>query len=213
MTTAVVGTGPGAVPTTAGSPSARIGPNAILRFVEVVAAATDAGTAQALLAAAGLPYHLAALPTAMVDEREVVALHRAALERLGLALTLDYAAEAGQRTAHYLLANRIPKPAQAILRVLPPTLASRVLLGAIGAHAWTFAGSGRLHIAHGHPVTVDIVGGPIPLAGAAAISLGRYYGATFATLYRSLVSSRTRVADRIAKVGTDDACRLSLAWR
>jgi hypothetical protein len=54
----------------------------------------------------------------------------------------EVARSAGRRTADYLLAHRIPKPVQALLKALPARLAARVLLSAIARHAWTFAGSG-----------------------------------------------------------------------
>ena len=50
--------------------------------------------------------------------------------------------DAGLRTADYIIENRIPKLASALLRVMPTGIAMRVLLRAIEKHAWTFAGSG-----------------------------------------------------------------------
>ena len=123
------------------------------------------------------------------------------------------AAEAGRRTADYLLAHRIPRWAQAALRHLPAAMASRVLLAAISRHAWTFVGSGHLVVRNGRPLRIDVVGGPVATAGPASATLGRYYAATFERLYRTLVSPRARAADAIASVDGIAACRLRLEWR
>jgi divinyl protochlorophyllide a 8-vinyl-reductase len=65
--------------------------------------------------------------------------------------------EAGQRTAEYLLANRIPRPAQWLLRVLPASIGMRLLSRAMAQHAWTFAGSGHFRVRFGRPpeFTID----------------------------------------------------------
>lgn len=190
----------------------RIGPNAIIRLVEAVAAA-DGPAAAALLAAARLDYAPDRLPEEMVDEAEVVALHRALVAAFGIAAGLRLAEEAGRRTADYLLAHRIPRAAQMVLRLLPPRAASRVLLLAISRHAWTFAGSGRLAVGTGLPLAIDVVGGPLMTAGAASPTVSRYYAATFRRLYQVLVSRKTRVTDLIAAVDGVPASCLLLDWR
>jgi divinyl protochlorophyllide a 8-vinyl-reductase len=69
---------------------------------------------------------------------------------LGPAMAAEVARDAGLRTADYLLANRIPKPVQVLLKHLPAPLAARVLLSAIRRHAWTFRRQRQLH-ARGRP--------------------------------------------------------------
>ncbi|TVQ35447.1 MAG: bacteriochlorophyll 4-vinyl reductase [Geminicoccaceae bacterium] len=197
----------------ADDPIGRIGPNAITRLVEAIGDREGADRATAVLRDAGLDAYIEALPQRMVDEAHVAALYRAAVAALGEPLAVELAAEAGKRTGDYLLAHRIPKPAQALLRVLPPSLASFVLLKAIGRHAWTFTGSGRLVVGKGHPLPVDIVGGAIAAAGPAAGPLARFYAATFQRLYRELVSPRSTVEEHLADVEGTPACRLRLAWR
>ncbi|MGB5831361.1 MAG: bacteriochlorophyll 4-vinyl reductase, partial [Thiohalocapsa sp.] len=138
---------------------ARIGPNAIIRVAEALA--VRQGSADQCFAEAGLAHYLAALPTEMVDEREVIALQTALRGRLGIAEASAVSREAGLRTGDYLLAHRIPKPAQRLLRLLPPRPAAAVLLGAVGKHAWTFSGSGQFSFAIGRPVRVTIADCPI----------------------------------------------------
>jgi divinyl protochlorophyllide a 8-vinyl-reductase len=186
---------------------ARIGPNAVTRLAE--AAGDQLGTAACdrLFREAGLAHHRADPPQHMVAEGDVVALHRA-LVRLHPATAGRVAADAGTRTARYLLAHRIPRPVQAILRMLPPSLAARVLLAAIGKHAWTFAGSGRFTACVHRGVRVQVEGGPFSSHEAAEPMLA-FYRAVFAHLFTTLVSPRTQVA----KAQVDGMiCQLEMTW-
>ena len=68
--------------------------------------------------------------------------------------------EAGSRTGDYLLANRIPVWARAILKALPAAVSSRLLARAIAAHAWTFVGSGRFVCNPGEASNFEIWSNP-----------------------------------------------------
>ncbi len=186
---------------------ARIGPNAVTRLAEALGAA-----APAIFAAAGLAHRLATPPEAMVPEAEVTALHRALRAGLSPEAADRVAREAGRRTALYLLAHRIPRAMQALLRRLPPALAARLLLRAIGRHAWTFAGSGRFRILPGTPPRFAIEHGPIARAGAAAHPVCGYYAATFETLCATLVSPRARVEEIACEAMGAPACLFALRW-
>jgi divinyl protochlorophyllide a 8-vinyl-reductase len=189
--------------------TARIGPNAVTRLAEAADAALGPAATRALFGAAGLTRHLDAPPGDMVDEADVVALHRALADRHPAAAA-RIAADAGARTAAYLLANRIPRAAQIVLRLLPPALAARGLLAAIGGHAWTFAGSGDFAAAvRGGGAEVRVTGGPFAAPGAALAPMAAFYGAVFETLFRRLVSRRAAVGARAA----DGACVVALGWR
>lgn len=186
---------------------ARIGPNAVTRLAEAAAARMGDAACAALFAAAGLGHHLARPPETMVDEADVMALHRT-LAALHPAEAERIAADAGVRTARYLLGHRIPRPAQAVLRVLPPGLAARILLAAIGKHSWTFAGSGRFEARAGRDVRVRIEGGPFREPAAAAPLLA-FYESVFAHLFATLVSRRSRV-----EAGSVDGmiCQFTMTW-
>lgn len=188
--------------------ASRIGPNAVTRLAEVLTARHGAQAAADLFAAAGLSHHIAAPPERMVAEADVVALHRALAGRFP-AEAEAIAADAGARTGAYLLANRIPKPVQAVLRVAPPWLAAKVLLAAVAKNAWTFAGSGVFEARAGGGADVAVRGGPFADPGEAAAPLRAFYAAVFEHLFRALVSPRTTAA---AETG-GGAVAIRLAWR
>lgn len=190
-------------------PAACIGPNAVTRLAEALGPAR----AEAVFRAAGLMHRLREPPGRMVPEADVTALHRAMRERLGEDGAECVSAEAGRLTARYLLAHRIPRPLKTVLRLLPAGIAARVLVGAVGKHAWTFAGSGRFRVLPGRPMRVEITGGPIARAGRAAHPVCAYYAATFETLFAALVSPHTRVTEIACEASGDPACVFELRWQ
>lgn len=192
---------------------ARIGPNAITRTAEAVRAQEGEATTVAMFRAAGLDGYLRQPPEAMVDEREVVALYRALRDTLGEAPARQAARDAGDRTAAYLLANRIPRAAQMVLRALPARLASPLLLGTIRGHAWTFAGSGQFSAKAGHPVLLSIAGCPICRGAQASAPVCDYYAATFERLFATLVSARARAQEVACAARGDPACVFAIQWR
>jgi divinyl protochlorophyllide a 8-vinyl-reductase len=191
---------------------ARIGPNAIIRVAEVMRETVgEAGTAD-VFRDAGLQPYLDALPEHMVDEREVTALHHALRATLGDERARAVSHEAGLRTGDYLLANRIPRLAQRVLKVLPPRLAARVLLAAIGKHSWTFAGSGVFKAEPGNPVRVSIAGCPVCHGMTADGPICAFYAGTFERLFRTLVSRRTVVTETACQATGAPACAFELRW-
>lgn len=196
----------------AAGPVGRIGPNAITRVGEVLQRRLGAATASRLYAAAGLANYLAEPPCAMVDEAEARRLHVQLRSALGDRLAADVAREAGVATAEYLLAHRIPKAVQVVLKALPAALASRVLLKAITRHAWTFAGSGRFEAAPGRPCVLTIRDNPLCRGQASEHPVCDYYAATFEHLFRRLVHRDASVAETHCEARGDDACRFELRW-
>ena len=190
----------------------RIGPNAVTRMAQALDAAFGPATTARLFRAAGLEAHLDRPPTSMVPERDVIRLHRALRAELGDAEAAVISREAGRLTAEYLLANRIPRPVQWLLRLLPPWPAARVLLGAIGRHAWTFAGSGSFRVLPGRPLQLEIRGGPIGRAAPAIEPVCDFYTATFETLFQALVSRRSHVVETACEACGDPACLFEVRW-
>jgi divinyl protochlorophyllide a 8-vinyl-reductase len=184
----------------------RIGPNAVTRLAQALGPAR----AREVFAAAGLADRLDAPPDRMVPEAEAVALHRALRARLGEATADAVSREAGRLTAHYLLAHRIPRALQWVLRRLPGGIAARILVAAIGCHAWTFAGSGRFRVVAGRPLRLEIAGGPIARAGAATHPVCGYYAATFESLFRALAGDRARVVETACQAAGAPACVFEL---
>lgn len=192
---------------------ARIGPNAITRVAESLAAFESTATLKRIFAAAGISRHLDTPPSDMVDEREVTALHHALRGELGVGRARSVSWAAGRLTAEYLLANRIPQPAQRVLRVMPPAIASRLLLAAIGKHSWTFAGSGIFSARPGHPVILDIEGCPICRNATAPAPLCDFYAATFERLFCELVRADARVVETACSANGAKACTFEIRWR
>jgi len=186
------------------SGTARIGPNAITRVAEALVAAGCG--AEPVFARAGLTHYLAAPPESMVDEREVIALQQALRAELVPDAAAAIARDAGLRTGDYLLAHRVPKGAQRILKLLPPGPAARILLGAVGKHAWTFSGSGRFSFEPGWPVRVRIADCPICRGASADRPLCDFYSAAFERLFTTLVSRRSRVREVQCQAMGADAC-------
>lgn len=176
-------------------PDAQIGPNAI---IQVVAAARDQLSdtqANMLLREAGLDHYTAELPSKMIPEPEVASLHSALARAQSKEVALKIAADAGVRTADYLLANRIPVAAGLVLRCLPGRLSTRLLLLAISQHAWTFAGSGTFHSDSRKPVSISICDSPLFADRQAAPLADAYFRATFQRLFQVLVHRNCRCQD------------------
>lgn len=174
----------------------RIGPNALLQVFNVLDDLLGDEETKRLAGRAGLAHHVTTPPAAMVDERDVVALHQTVRTSLRADQAEMVLLQAGDRTADYILANRIPKFAQTLLRALPVRPATAILLRAIAKNAWTFAGSGQFTFQTGRPATLTLNDCP---ACFEVYPLGQpclYYTATFEGLFRALVHPGARVTDQ-----------------
>ena len=191
----------------------RIGPNAVTRVAEALSAVDGAVAAERVFARAGLLDHLRRPPQAMVPETDVARLHAALRRCLGETRARELARDAGRRTAEYLLAHRIPRPVQALLRRLPAGWAARLLLVAITRHAWTFTGSGQFDARAGMPIEITIRGNPLCRDLVSQAPACDFYAATFEHLFRSLVHPRTTVVETACEACGDDACRFRLGWQ
>lgn len=129
----------------AGAVIARIGPNTIIQLAQVLRDRHGETVASRLLVGS-TGYGLSTLPSTMVDEREAQAFVRTVMEALGERPAADLLRDAGRRTADYLMANRIPRLAQWLIRRLPRRAGLSLLLKAMQANAWTFAGSGTFTV-------------------------------------------------------------------
>ena len=203
--------------TAASSPGhiGRIGPNAITRVAEALRARLGAPGTRTLFEHAGLVAYVDAPPQAMVDEAEVIALHAALRADLGEAPARAVAADAGRRTAGYLLAHRIPRPAQRLLKWLPARLAAALLLRAIAGHAWTLAGSGAFSARvgwPGRPVVLQIEHNPLCRGLRTAEPACDFYTAVFQRLFEVLVHPRAQVVETACEARGDPACRFELRW-
>jgi divinyl protochlorophyllide a 8-vinyl-reductase len=215
----------GAHPSTEGAPQtppgddgpaqagSKIGPNAITRLAEAVTALHGAKATQALFDAAGLARHLLDPPTEMVSEDDVIALHRAGRRLYGLDSFTPIARLAGELTGDYVLANRIPRPAQRLLKLLPAPLAARLLVRAIGAHAWTFVGSGVFAFApQSGGLRLTIEDSPLARDAQAEQPVCTYYTATFERIFRVLVSPQTRIVETACAAAGAPHCEFDVRF-
>ncbi|MFN7570804.1 MAG: bacteriochlorophyll 4-vinyl reductase [Betaproteobacteria bacterium] len=192
--------------------AARIGPNAIVQLAEALRATFGAQRGADFFRAAGLAEFWSAPPQSMVDEASVLRLHRALRAEFDTATATRLARDAGRRTGDYLLAHRIPRFAQAVLKRLPAPLASRMLLTAIRKHAWTFAGSGVFTAQTGRPTWFRIADCPMCRGETSSQPLCDYYAATFERLFRVLVHPATTVAETSCQACGADACTFEARW-
>lgn len=182
---------------------ALIGPNAILQTLAPLDRHLGRSARDALLKDAGI----ARLPDghAMIPEADAVTLFRA-LVAAHPAAAPGIAAEAGEGTADYILAHRIPAPAKALLRRLPRALAARALARAIARHAWTFAGSGAFQIAARRPLTFEIAANPLAVMPGGCV----WHASVFTRLFRSLADPRTEVDEAACCARGTAACRFRI---
>lgn len=193
--------------------SGRIGPNAIIQVLDAARALETETRVRQLFGAAGIEPYIDEPPAGMVDEQEVAALHRALYSKLGSERASTIAWLAGWRTGSYILAHRIPRPAQQILRALPAPLASRVLLAAITRHSWTFAGSARVVIEPGSPASIKLFDGALSRSATEASTGCIYYAAVFERLFTALIDARIKVAETACTTTGAPACVFKISRR
>ena len=193
----------------AGSAPARglIGPNALTQLLPLLERAGGAELTERLLARAGVT----ALPdmTGLIDEAPVARLHQAMRAEVP-ALAPSLAWEAGVRTADYILAHRIPRPAQAVLKRLPARAAGPVLSRAIAKNAWTFAGSGRFEVRRGWPAVFLIHDNPVVRGERSQTPLCHWHAGVFERLFRALVTDRARAREVACCACGAPACRFEV---
>jgi divinyl protochlorophyllide a 8-vinyl-reductase len=203
--------------------AARIGPNAVTQMAAALQSRLGDSAARRVFEMAGLSVYWLWPPDRMLPEAEVARLHRTVREALGSAMARDLAVDAGRRTADYLLARRIPRGAQLVLRVMPAAWSAQVLMRAIARHAWTFAGSGRfaarpVSSADGSygPASVrwllSIADNPLCRGLHLATPACDFYAAVFQRLAEVLVHAQAQVREVACEARGDASCRFELAW-
>lgn len=181
-------------------------------MAEALTARHGACVCHAVFAAAGQAHHLDHPPRGMIEDVAVARLHRALVARLGPRGAGEIGAEAGRLTASYLLANRIPRAAQRLLRLLPGRIAAAILVRAVARHAWTFAGSGRFSFRFGDGLTLRLAGGPVCRLLATGEPACHFYAATFQRVFASVLGARTRVSELRCESAGAPACEFSVSW-
>jgi divinyl protochlorophyllide a 8-vinyl-reductase len=174
---------------------AQIGPNAIIQMVEALRRAWGLEQTRALLNSLGLGEYVDKPPQHMLPQAQVADLHLRLHGMVDARSFKSITRAAGLRTADYLLAHRIPRPVQWLLKRMPHAIAARVLCLAIARHAWTFAGSGEFSYTWAPRLVFRVRGNPLCSRIGSETPVCHYYAATFERLFRVLVNEDLRVQE------------------
>ncbi|NTU82004.1 MAG: bacteriochlorophyll 4-vinyl reductase [Chloroflexales bacterium] len=187
--------------------AARIGPNSIIQTVGAIEEERGPQETRSFLRRIGQGDFAEQLPTTMIDEIAFISLISAIRADIGVEAAGRILARSGERTADYLLANRIPAPAHAILPRLPRRLGLSLLLKAISGHAWTFAGTGRFsYKVDAKGATLSLANSPESRGMTADKPICRYYESCFQSLLRPLIDRRLVVRELRCAAQGAEAC-------
>ncbi len=190
----------------------RIGPNAIIQVIHALVARFGQPSADAFFVDVGLERYIRERPGSMVSEHDVAVLQTELRERYGPPMAREICIDAGRRTAEYLLAHRIPRLAQQVLKRMPAGLAARVLAKAISKHAWTFAGSGTFTVSPGTPFRFSIQHNPLCNRIRSEVPVCDYYAATFERIFQAIVHPGSRVVETECEATGASACVFEVSW-
>ena len=164
----------------------KIGPNAVIQLGHVVRGMLGPAAATDLYRAAAISSLLDDPPEKMVDEQVPAVLFQTLWQMFPDQAPM-LAADAGRRTADYVVANRIPRMARHIFALSPRQIGTWLLLKAIARNAWTFVGSGKCETQFGHPCLISITDNPLKTPDCI------WHTAVFERLFDQLVASGARV--------------------
>lgn len=185
---------------------AMIGPNAVLQTLRAIAELEGTACYEAVARGAALP---ATDPDHMIPEAWFTRLVQSLRRTLPWARSEAVLRRAGEYTADYVAANRIPRLFRRLLRALPPRLAIPLLLAAFRRHAWTFAGGGQFETSGGYPGDILLKGCPTCRNESESMAAGAYYEAAFQGLLR-LAADGVRVHETACAACGDGCCRFSI---
>lgn len=186
---------------------AMIGPNAVSQTLRAAAELEGTTFYAAVARRANLP---ATDADGMIPEDWFIRLVEALRVSLPWPRSEAILRRAGEYTADYVAANRIPAVIRGLLRVLPARLAVPLLLTAFRRHAWTFAGSGRFGTEGHFPGAITLTGCPTCSHGSNDTGLaGAYYEAAFEGLLR-LAAPRVTVREFRCEACGDAGCGFAI---
>ncbi len=168
-------------------PSGLIGPNSVIQLQKASIELLGEKQARQVFLNAKLPELFDTLPTSMIDEAVPKQLFETLYQMLPYAMARRVALRAGELTAEYIIANRIPAAVKICLKFLPPSLSAALLLTAIQRNAWTFVGSGRFQYEASPYCLISIADNPLSMPACA------WHVAVFQRLFSRLVCSESRV--------------------
>jgi divinyl protochlorophyllide a 8-vinyl-reductase len=195
-----------------GPEQALIGPNAVIQLAIALRSAGLGHVARDIFAEAAAEEWLERPPTAMVDEIRVARIHQALREKLTNRKAKAVLTAAGELTADYLLAHRIPKAFKWLLSWLPIRVGERLFLVAIRRHAWTFVGSGKFEARVGTPTILEITGNPFCEREKRTEPVCDWHAAVFQRLFAEVISPSAHVREVACEARGDACCRFALCW-
>lgn len=188
---------------------ALIGPNALLQLIPVLDRVGGPDLRTRIFARAGV-FEIPEGAGGLIPEGPVARVHQELRRELpDMAPMLAW--EAGKRTGDYILINRIPRGAQALLKALPAWAAAPILARAVAKHAWTFAGSGRFSVVSTRPLVFTLADNPVVRGEHADHPLCHWHAAVFERLFTRLVDPRLRCAETACCAMGASACRFELS--
>lgn len=182
----------------------QIGPNSAIQLGLAMRELCGADAAQRLFEMAHCQDLLSTPPTSMIDEAIPARLFTTLWVFWPHADAMKIAREAGRRTADYVIAHRIPRLAQVLLRMAPRPVAVGLLLRAIQRNAWTFVGSGTCSVMAGAPSVITIRNNPLLMPDCA------WHEAVFQRLFECLIARGTGVQHTACCRDDDPACRFEI---
>ena len=190
-----------------GDGAARVGPNAILQYLPVLEKRLGKSGLAGFLKAENLEV----IPDGhtMIEEAQAARFHQA-VRREFPDTANELARHAGAGTAEYIIANRIPAFARAILAILPRPVAENMLCRSIAEHAWTFAGSGIFSVDSQPPITFEIIANPIVDGERSSHPICAWHTAVFERLFCRLVGGTYDVVEKQCCACGEEACRFEL---
>ncbi|GAB4200846.1 MAG: bacteriochlorophyll 4-vinyl reductase [Roseiflexaceae bacterium] len=187
-----------------------IGPNAIIQTVAALERLHSPAQAAELCRHAGHSEYITRLPVELVDEQDFCDLVGALFADYPRAEALRVLRRSGEQTGEYILRNRIPRPLALLLPRLPRALSLRLLLPAIRAHAWTFAGTGRFAYRLGRAPVLTLSECVACRGLHASEPLCDYYCGAFETLLRALIDPRIRIRETACIAQGAAECRFAV---
>ena len=186
----------------------RVGPNAIIQTRIALEDLCGPSVRNQVFELAGLGVYAVRDPEAMVDASLVNRLNRSVAAHLSPVVAHAVMRHAGERTADYILANRIPPLAKTLLGLLPRRLAVRLLIKAVARNSWTFAGNAAIRTG---PDWIAIVDNPVCL-GLSGFTSCVWQGAVFTRLFRILIGSGALVEEVACGGRGDPECRFTVSF-
>lgn len=186
------------------APAGVVGPNAVIQVGGALIDALGIDRARSVFAEAGIPRLLDHPPERMIDQAIAASLLTGLWQTLPSTTACAIAAEAGRRTADYVITHRIPRVARWLLAAAPPRLAAPLLLTAIRRNAWTFAGSGDCTVHRSPHMSIEISDNPLAMPGCV------WHRAVFERLFHRLVAHDTGVRHTACCSRGAEFCRFEI---